>query len=247
VGYEANDKFENHDFYRGLLVMTWRVIEGVSRLLSVNDRAAVLGDLTEANESPWQMLVQVSGMVAHHQLALWKSWQPWLAGFGLALPASLFLMGMSVSLSSAFLQTHWQTVMGSHELTGLASVVFLLIACSWSAGFVVSFLSRRTLWVSGFCCVVPCIFCFLRFRTSSLSRFSLFLFLVPVLIGAWRGLRGVQISRMFVAGVAVAVTLLMIRTWSRDLWLCNVGLLWPIWYVVWVTSAKTTTEERVTS
>jgi hypothetical protein len=227
--------------------MIWSVVEGVSRFLPVNDRAAVLGDLTEANESQWKMLVQVSGMVIHRQLALWKSWQSWLAGFGLALPASLFLMGMSVSFSSMFVRTHWQTMMESHgELFGLASVAFLLIACSWAAGFVVSFLSRRTLWVSGLCCLMPCVFCFMRFRTASLSRFSLFLFLAPAFMGVWRGLRGVRISLTFVTIAAVAVTMLMIRTWREDLWLCNVGLLWPIWYIVWLTSAKTVTEKRVT-
>jgi hypothetical protein len=227
--------------------MIWSVVEGVSRLLPVNDRAAVLGDLTEANESHQQMLVQVTGMVVHRQLALWKSWQPWMAGFGLALPASLFLMGMSVSFSSIVVRTHWQTVMGSHgELAGLASVVFLLIACAWAAGFLVSFLSRRTLWVSGLCCMMPCVFCFMRFRTPSLSRFSLFLFLAPVLVGVWRGLCGVRTSPMIVKIVAVAATMLMIRRWRADLWLCNVGLLWPIWYVVCVTAAKTVTEKRMT-
>jgi len=34
------------------------------------------------------------------QLLHWKSWQPWLATFGLALPGSLLLMGISVSVSS---------------------------------------------------------------------------------------------------------------------------------------------------
>jgi hypothetical protein len=244
VGY---DEFDDEGFDGELPVKTWSVVEGVSRLLPVDDRTAVLGDLIEANESSGQMLAQVSGMVARRQLALWRSWQPWLAGFGLAWPASLFLMGMSVSVSSMLERTHWEIV-GSHaERSSLASIVFLLVACSWAAGFVVSFLSRRTLWVSGVCCVMPCISCFLQFRMPSLSRFSLFLFLVPALIGIWRGLSGVRTGVTFVTGLAIVATMLMIRRWDWNLWLCSVALLWPIWFVAYVAWAKAIVEKRVTA
>ena len=80
----------------------WPWVEVAARLLEPVEREAVLGDLLETDEGGWQGLLEVFGLVIRRQLLHWKSWQPWLATFGLALPGSLVLMGTSVSVSSMY-------------------------------------------------------------------------------------------------------------------------------------------------
>ena len=223
---------------------SWSFLEAASQLLPLNDREAVLGDLAETNESPRKMLVEVLGLVARRHIALWKNWQPWLATFGLALPTSFLLMGTSVSVSSTFQLMHWQTVTVHGALLNLISIVFLLTSWSWAAGFVVSFISRRTLWMSVIFCLMPCLFCFARFRIESLSRLSLFLFVLPAVLGVWQGIRTMRPSLSFATVMAVAVTMLTILTWSRGFWLFNVALLWPLWYIVATASGNVLNEEK---
>src|ERR1035438_3356600 len=124
-------------------VMT-SLVEVAAQLLAPYEREAVLGDLAEAGESAWRSSLGILGLVFRRQAALWKSWQPWLAAFGLALPASFLLMGFSLSVSSAY--QHFIDSRTGFWL--LISHAFLLISWSATGGFVVGPLSRRTLWVS---------------------------------------------------------------------------------------------------
>src|SRR3979409_2222035 len=80
----------------------WPLVGVAVRLLERSEREAVLGDLLETGESTWRGLLDVLGLVIRRQLAHWKNWRPWLALFGLALPSSLLLMGVSVSVSSMY-------------------------------------------------------------------------------------------------------------------------------------------------
>ena len=78
----------------------WRSVEVAARPLGPSERKAVLGDLLENGESAWTGLLEFLGLAIRRQLLYWKSWQPRLAAFGLALPGSFLLMGISVSVSS---------------------------------------------------------------------------------------------------------------------------------------------------
>src|SRR5581483_10155368 len=95
---------------------------------------------------------QISGLAFHRQLELWKSWRPWLAAFGVAMPNSFALMGISVSLSWATLHflSPATTIGSNHALhTGLFPFlcqIFLLLICSWAGGYVMASISRKTLW-----------------------------------------------------------------------------------------------------
>src|SRR5215472_3369754 len=77
----------------------WRCIEAAAGLLAPHEREVVLGDLAESDRKLWRGLSDVLSLAARRQLALWKGWRPWAASLGLALPASLFLMGWSVAAS----------------------------------------------------------------------------------------------------------------------------------------------------
>ena len=84
----------------------------------------------------------------------------------------------------------------------------------------------------------PCVRCraffvWLGSGIESLSRASLFLFLLPAILGVRRGLGIAQIKLSFAVFLALAITILMVPMSSgRGLWALNWALLWPAWYLV---------------
>jgi hypothetical protein len=217
----------------------WTLVKVASQLLARDEREAVLGDLVEAGEHAWSALFEVVGLVIRRQAGLWKNWRPWLAAFGLALPGSLLLMGLSLSVSQTYQHLTNPTIL---KLTGLtvspgmwllSCNIFLLLAWSWTGGFVMGSLSRRTVWVSAALSFLPCLFCLASFRIESLSRFCLLLFLLPAIWGVRRGLRIARIERKAAIVLAAAVTAFTVPTWcSTGPWIPNFLLSWPAWYLV---------------
>lgn len=224
----------------------WSLVEVTSQLLKGDEREAVLGDLVEAGESAGQAVLDIVGLVFRLQAGLWKSWRPWLAGFGLSLPASLFLMGVSLSVSQTYQRLISPNfVDGSGMAPGSALLplickVLLLIGWSWSGGYVVGSISRRTVWISAVLCCSPCLFCLASFRVPSLSRFCLLLFLLPAIWGVGQGLRKTRMKLGSAIVLALTITLLMIPTWSGAghrwwsprPWILDAMLIWPAWYLV---------------
>ncbi len=216
-----------------------QLVDLVSRLLPPEEREAVQGDLLEGGETAWQSLLAITGLVIRREMDLWRNWRPWLASFGLALPSSFLLMGFSLSVSRAYQQLIGGPIL---HATGVAvrpgfalflCNVLLLAAWSWSGGFVVGSISRRTIWVSAALSFVPCMFCLERFRVESLSRLCLLLFLPVALWGAYKGLQIARIKRSSAIALAIAVTALTIPTWSSGgSWIPNWALSWPAWFLV---------------
>jgi hypothetical protein len=217
---------------RNLLTnLCWHWAERTAGLLDRDECEAVLGDLQEAGESAWNALLEVVGLLARRRLALWKDWRPWLASFGLALPASLLLMGFSLSVSQTY-----QRLSDATPATAVLQLfcdVLLLSAWSWTGGYVMGSLSRRTVRVSASLACAPCLFCLARFRGESLSRFCLMLFLLPAVWGLVRGLRMTHIRLRVACALVIAITLLTLPTWTRPgAWIANWALSWPAWYLV---------------
>jgi hypothetical protein len=199
------------------------LIEVAAQLLGPCEREAVLGDLEEAGENSWRGLLGVLGLVIRRETALWNRWQPWVAAFALALPFSFVLMGFSLSVGWSY-QNFIRLGVGFWPLI---SRLFLLVAWSWTGGFVVGSLSRRTLWASIAATCSPCLFCLARFRESSLPSICLLLFLVPAIAGVLKGLQITRIKLHWALILAIAITLAMVPMGSIT-WL----LVWPAWYMV---------------
>jgi hypothetical protein len=223
---------------------TW-LVDLVSRLLPPEEREVVQGDLLEGGESAWQSVLAVVGLVIRREATLWRNWRPWLAAFGLALPSSFLLMGFSLSVSRAYQQLAGGPILHATGITvgpGFALFVcnvLLLAAWSWTGGFVVGSVSRRTIWVSAALSFAPCLFCLERFRIESLSRLCLLLFLPVALWGARRGVQMTGIKRSSALALAIAVTALTIPTWSSSgAWIPNWALSWPAWFLV-ATAGRT--------
>ncbi len=216
-----------------------QLVDLVSRLLPPDEREVVQGDLVESGESAWQSLLAVVGLVIRREAVLWRNWRPWLAAFGLAVPSSFLLMGFSLSVSHAYQQLIGGPILHATGVTvgpGFALFlcnVLLLAAWSWTGGFVVGSVSRRTVWVSAALSFAPCVFCLERFRVESLSRLCLLLFVPVALWGAHKGLQVARIKRSSAIALAIAVTALTIPTWSSaGAWIPNWALSWPAWFLV---------------
>jgi hypothetical protein len=236
VGHEQNARAVMTD---KLYIATAGLFDLVSHLLERDERDAVQGDLLESGESPWKSLLAVLGLVIRREAALWMNWRPWLAAFGLALPSTFLLMGFSLSISRAYQQLGDVTIRHATGLSvgpGLALFlcnVLLLVAWSWTGGFLVGSVSRRTVWVSAALSFAPCVVCLERFRVESLSRLCLLLFLPAAVWGVRRGLRIVQIKRGAAIALAMGVTALTVPLWgSSGAWIPNWALSWPAWYLV---------------
>ena len=221
------------------------LVDLVARLLPPEEREVVQGDLLEGGESTWQSVLAILALMIWREAALWRNWRPWLAAFGLALPSSFLLMGFSIAVSRAYQQLADGPILhatGMNFRPGLALFlcnVLLLAAWSWTGGFVVGSVSRRTIWVSAALSFVPCLFCLERFRIESLSRLCLLLFLPVALWGARRGLQMARIKRSSAIALAIAVTALTIPTWtSSGAWIPNWALSWPAWFLV-ATAGRT--------
>jgi len=135
----------------------------VSRLLEPDEREVVRGDITELRISSRQALVEILGLIARRQIQLWTGWRPWAAVVGLAVPLGTLLGCVSRSwtdwssihawlyvdnwtwgyLASAG-SRHQMVTVGVDSLTQC-----LTLACwSWTIGFALGSLSRRTAWTS---------------------------------------------------------------------------------------------------
>jgi hypothetical protein len=229
--------------------MKWggMLVDSLAQLLERDEREAVLGDMAETGESTRQAVWNVCGLLLRRQGAYWNGWRPWIAAFGIALPFSFPLMGFSVSLSLMSLQvldpaTRQMTNSGVSLLLGK---FLLLAAWSWTGGFVMGSVSRRTLWVSALLSLLPCCFCLARFRIEDLSRFCLLLFLLPAIQGVHQGLRMTRLtlrSAMLLASATILLTVLLwIRTGPSIL---SLALSWPAWYLVATASTKRQTGEQ---
>jgi hypothetical protein len=215
----------------------WKLIGLVSEVLERDERDAVLGDLMEGNEGGWRGLLDLFGVVFRRQAALWRSPRPWLAGFVVALPCSYLLMHVSISVTCTYerLVNHrtdacWYT--GHEGFPLLLCHILLLIAWSWSGGYIVGSVSRRTLWMSAALSVAPTLCCWYMLSAVTPSRLCLFLFLLPAIFGVHRGLQNARLSFRTALILAVTITALMISAWSNQaLWIHNWALVLPAWYL----------------
>lgn len=217
----------------------WSCVGLISHLLPPRDRETVLGDLAEAGESSGQALLSVAGLVIRRQALLWRSWRPWLAAFGLAMPGSFLLMGFSLSIAR-----NYQSLIGNSVLQATGFTIapgFTTFLCSagllagWAStgGLAIGTISRRTTWASAAASLFACTFCLARFQIECLSRLCLLLFLPPAIAGLCLGLRIARIRLGAALAVAITITALTIPQWHKPGgWIPNWALSWPAWYLV---------------
>lgn len=214
----------------------WRCIQAAAELLTPLDREVVLGDLAETCPGVWHGLGDVLSLAALRQLALWKSWRPWAASLGLALPISLFLMGCSVAASAAF-SNFLNEASSAHLLWDSVSRLFLLICWAWMAGFAVGAISKGTLWASLLGSCAPCLYCLSEWPGHGLSALQLLIFLIPGVWGARCGRRDLRLGLAWALFLA-AVAMLSPWMWGGGGWIYGCWLLWPGCYLAATAKRK---------
>ncbi len=202
-------------------------IDIAARLLPPNVQDAVLGDLEENAENEWKKLFTVLEILLRKQLEPWRTWHPWIAGAA-SVSGALLLLGASFCLSLDLRPLLHGGL--AHTGWSLLPEIILLLAWSWTTGFIVGSLSRRTAWASAMLCSLPCLSCLLHFREPSLSRFCVLLFLTPGLLGALQGIRRKHLRFVTAMIMATSITSLMFA-WSR-MWPSFWFLLIPSWLLV---------------
>jgi hypothetical protein len=216
-------------------------VEALAWCLDAAERDVVLGDLRESSASPWTAAADVAGLVARRQVAAWGHPSAWAALLTIALPIGWILSHESrwvahgVALDTRLYVVNWTSAYlnspGSrsnllHLALDHVADILALIGWSWTAGFVLGVISRRTLIVTGvaFCLVVG----LGTAGTHSVASHDgvlahlygvvfprlvrLGAVVVPAVLGAWASCRGAALSR---PRAALGVVLLSALTYGE--------------------------------
>ena len=216
----------------------WTIVELAARPLTPDERDAILGDSVEVGESAWQTLCGVLGLILRRQFVLWKSWRPWFAAFGFALPCSLLLAYVSISVTYTSERllgikiSHWAPT--GHEGFGLLFChIFLLITWAWTSGFAIGSISPRTLWWSVVVAVLEVMDFGMHDHGEIIPLSYSLLFVAPAIWGVLQSRRSPRLRRGPAFLLAVTMTILTAAAWFNGaLWLPNWLLLCPAWYLV---------------
>ncbi len=235
--------------------VSWWLVDIVCRALDARERQVVQGDLAELAPSGARALCEVVGLAVRRQAALWKDWRPWLALLGIVGPAGVgFIYFSSVlhgsyELYSWILQNYSTIDPDILEDTGLTlrrgiprviSCFVLLVSWSWTGGFAMASLARRSAWLHGalLCGVWVGLAISARPAPGRLWWLFLLLFLWGMRQGLRRGCLRLRSASWLVALLAAIIALgIWAGGWfpagvwhARQLSLAIV-LSWPAWYL----------------
>ena len=226
-------------------------------LLESQERDVVRGDLAECGVNGWRACLEVLGLVARRQAALWADWRPWLALVGVVLPIGVLLShasrswadstALDISLYVRLWEWSYLQYPGwRHELfwsfESIALSAAALSVWSWTCGYMLASVSRRTVWVTA---IVLALVVFLAtLGTSTVARithdkfaghfygvvlprlFRAAFVMLPVLWGIYSRRKGVIRPTMLFAGAALVITLTVLKSpglenslvWGRGLY-----------------------------
>jgi hypothetical protein len=198
------------------------IVAHLTQLLDEYEREIVRGDLAECRTPPGRALREVLGLVLRRQAALWYDWHPWFTLVSIVIPIGFLLShasrwwGVTTGINVANYWVLWDfsyLAYPGYRTDVIRMVVWLggaclaLIGWSWTSGFVIGRLSRRTLWLTiglsalvVFSATLGTLTTAQRTPNPSLKyhlvfvvfpRFArTFLVMLPMLWGAYRGSRG---------------------------------------------------------
>ncbi len=138
----------------------WWLADNVSRMLELDERDAVQGDLAESGETGRQALYAILGLTLRRQAELWKNWRPWLILMSLVVPLA-WLLSIAARLTANMSAVYLWSYLNNWDWTLLRYATFwyilrdaviavsgqcaILVCWSWSAGFVLGCVSRRAM------------------------------------------------------------------------------------------------------
>jgi hypothetical protein len=131
--------------------LAWWLLSFVARALEPSEREVVLGDLAESGAGFGLAVRDLLGLVVRRQVAVWTSWRPWLALFGicglagLSLSRIVFRLDVDLNKYSAHYGTSLEP---REEVAFLLLLAGALLVWSWTCGFVLGSLSGRATWLT---------------------------------------------------------------------------------------------------
>jgi hypothetical protein len=141
----------------------WSLVELVSRLLDPPEREVVRGDLAECGTGAGRALREVLGLAVRRQAAAWLDWRPWFTLAGVVIPIGFLLShssrwwGVTSAINLANYWVLWDFAYLAYPgyrddvirmAVWIGGAWLALVGWSWTSGFVVGRLSRRTLWLT---------------------------------------------------------------------------------------------------
>ncbi|MFN0168214.1 MAG: hypothetical protein ACKV22_17455 [Bryobacteraceae bacterium] len=168
----------------------------IGAALDPEERVSALGDLAESGASAGRVLMEMAGLVARRQVALWKSWRPWVALAGL-LPIYLALTSVAPSVAQFLSRYPWTGDSIPKWAIQTVAAITLTVLYSGVTGFVLASLSRRAVYVNGAVFAIVGFITVLRQpiphadQTAIAMTFVLqaLLFFLPFFWGVWYGVR----------------------------------------------------------
>ena len=142
----------------------WYLVDVASKMLDPSECEAVRGDFEEAGDSGERVLRGVLGLLIRRQTGYLMEWRPALTLAWLALPLAILLSLVSKRTADGSAIDIWMYVNNWdwailrnpgywQQLAEIAPRIFLsylALACwAWTAGFLMRFLSRRSIWLIG--------------------------------------------------------------------------------------------------
>ena len=142
----------------------WHLVDLTSKLLEPLEREAVRGDFEEAGDSGGEALCGVLSLIIRRQIGYLMDWRPAFALTCLALPMGMLLSLVSRSTadgSAIYIWLYannwdWAILRNPGFWQGLAEVApnvllsnLALVCWAGTAGFLLRFLSRRSIWLIG--------------------------------------------------------------------------------------------------
>jgi hypothetical protein len=131
----------------------------LSKFLDPAEREAVFGDFAELALTDRSAVKSLVGLVLRRQLRLWTRWNPWFVLVAVIIPVCPLLARICAGLTIGIWPSLWMNLHhGISYRTGLSTDALLsglffqgaaLVTWSWTSGFALGTLSRRTIWVSG--------------------------------------------------------------------------------------------------
>jgi hypothetical protein len=214
----------------------WWLVDVASRMLESGERDVVRGDFAESGESGGRALCDVLGLVVRRQSALWKDWRPWLALVGVVGLVGWLLGQFSYGLSqmlAIYFWTAWHSgvrfedgLTVSEEIMALTCQSVALIFYSWTGGFVLGSLSRRTILVNGALFYVVWLISGGALRAVYLLTFhglplvpQIVLFLIPSILGVYVSFRRRTLRvRQAISLASAIATITVLAAWTGGWW-----------------------------
>lgn len=262
---------------RGLAMIQicWWLVDRLARVLEPDEREAVRGDIAESGEPAVRALLDVLGLVVRRQVTLWKDWRPWVTLAGLVVPLGMLLSLNSISLGRSYDLYVWvfrnsgvidPGTLKDAGLTVRQSIGLLLFrslllgAWSWTSGFVLASLSRRTVSINAplFFLILLCAFGLVAPKSHDLSEAArlfplvveVVLVLLPSLWGMHQGLGLATFPLvqpvLWAATVLAATTVYSFPEANWQMRVLRMGEYWPAWYVIAIATRERWSGKRIT-